>query len=164
MKEKTYTNRHNARRAGVQAGIPRERIAITVHKAAGEVRFGFAEIAGPLQTSIEMVPPMPPTQTLPTEAPEKDVRNGVRRPGAGGLCRAVWDWLDAHPSVSVREALAVAPSMGWNLNNVSCEFYGWRRYNRTAPPPCQAPASADVPAKALNRAAKPRIGVGAGGA
>ena len=34
----TYTKRVNARRAGVAAGIPSERVALTVHKNGDEVR------------------------------------------------------------------------------------------------------------------------------
>lgn len=40
----TYTRRENARRAGVAAGVTRERIKITVHKSDGEVRFGWKEL------------------------------------------------------------------------------------------------------------------------
>lgn len=41
MEAKTYTNRNNARRAGVAAGVPAELVEITVHKNGDEVRFGW---------------------------------------------------------------------------------------------------------------------------
>ena len=40
----TYTRRENARCAGVAAGVPAERIKITVHKSDGKVRFGWREV------------------------------------------------------------------------------------------------------------------------
>ena len=45
----TYTKRVNARRAGVAAGIPSERVALTVHKNGDEVRFGWKESAAPVK-------------------------------------------------------------------------------------------------------------------
>ena len=60
---------------------------------------------------------------------EQEERNGVKRPKAGGVCAAVWAWLDANPAATLKEAKAVAPAHGWNENNVSCEFYSWRKFN-----------------------------------
>lgn len=68
---------------------------------------------------------------------EKDrpSQNGIKRPSAGGLCRAVWDEMDhlrdsqqgAIPSAAqVKEA---AKGKEWNENNAMIEFYQWRKFN-----------------------------------
>lgn len=144
MELKTYTTRHNARRAGLQAGIPTERVVITVHKDGDEVRFGFADGDADQGSFQGVAPPALPVLPPPSSAAERpssvrvaaEVRNGVRRPAPGGVCRAVWDWLDAHPSVSAKEARACAAEHGWNENNVSCEFYAWRKFHRAEKPAC----------------------------
>lgn len=117
----TYTRRENARRAGVAAGIPSERVAITVHKDGDEVRFGWKESAAPVKKA---------TTTASKAAPkvEQEERNGVKRPKAGGVCAAVWAWLDTNPTATLKEAKAAAPAHGWNENNVSCEFYARRKF------------------------------------
>ena len=126
----TYTRRENARRAGVAAGIPSERVALTVHKNGDEVRFGFKESATPVKKA---------TTTASKAAPkvEHEERNGVKRPKAGGACAAVWAWLDANPAATLKEAKAAAPAHGWNENNVSCEYYARRKFlgiSRTTAP------------------------------
>jgi hypothetical protein len=63
---------------------------------------------------------------------EREERNGVKRPRPGGLCAAVWSWLDAHKGATSKDVKAAAPVKGWNLNNASIEFYQWRKFN--APP------------------------------
>lgn len=116
----TYTKRVNARRAGVAAGIPSERVAITVHKDGDEVRFGWKESATPVKQK--------PITTLAAPKVEQEERDGVKRPKAGGVCAAVWAWLDANPTATLKEAKAAAPANGWNQNNVSCEFYARRKF------------------------------------
>lgn len=117
----TYTKRTNARRAGIAAGIPSERVAITVHKNGDQVRFGWSESATPVKKAM--------TTASKSEANAVQVeRNGVKRPKAGGLCAAVWEWLDANPVATLKEAKAEAPKNGWNVNNVSCEFYARRKF------------------------------------
>ncbi|MCK6393731.1 hypothetical protein [Zoogloea sp.] len=124
MEAKTYTKRENARRAGVAAGVPAELVGITVHKDGDEVRFGWETLEAP--AAPEMT-----TATPEVVAPKvsRVEQNGVRRPKEGGLCAAVWAWLDAHPGATVKEAKAAAPDHGWNVNNVACEFYAWRKFN-----------------------------------
>lgn len=119
----TYTKRVNARRAGVAAGIPSERVALTVHKSAEGVRFGWKESATPVKKATT-------TASKPASAPkvEQEERNGVKRPKTGGVCAAVWAWLDATPAATLKEAKAAAPAHGWNPNNVSCEFYARRKF------------------------------------
>ena len=109
----TYTKRVNARRAGVAAGIPSERVALTVHKNGDEVRFGWKESATPVKPEKVTTCSKPPKV-------EQEERNGVKRPKAGGVCADVWVWLDAHPAATLKDAKAEAVQRGWNPNNVSC--------------------------------------------
>lgn len=66
---------------------------------------------------------------------EKDrpEQNGVKRPSAGGLCRAVWDFCDSlHTAEAVPTVAQVkleAEARGWNSNNASIEYYQWRKFN-----------------------------------
>ena len=124
MEAKTYTKRVNARRAGVAAGIPSERVKITVHKNGDEVRFGWKESATPVKEAVTTATPK--AKPAPVQQVEQ---NGVKRPKAGGVCAAVWGWLDTNPGATVKDAKAVAPVQGWNPNNVACEFYAWRKFN-----------------------------------
>lgn len=123
---KTYTNRNNARRAGVAAGIPAELVEITVHKNGDEVRFGWKEMApAPVVTTSK--PKKAPVPKV--ERTERVEQNGVKRPAPGGLCAAVWEYLDKHPKATAKDLREVAPSKDWNVNNVACEFYQWRKFN-----------------------------------
>lgn len=143
---KTYTKRENAKRAAIAAGVPAELVQITVHKNGDEVRFGWKAKQPPVgaaqgaantpaatATESEPVAPAVAAQVAPTGkgAPkvEREERNGVKRPKDGGLCAAVWAWLDAHPGATIKDAKAAAPGNGWNENNVACEFYAWRKFN-----------------------------------
>lgn len=62
---------------------------------------------------------------------EKDrpERNGIKRPSAGGKCRAIWDHLDTMEAPTAKAVRAVAAEKGWNPNNAVIEFYQWRKYN-----------------------------------
>jgi len=126
----TYTKRVNARRAGVAAGIPKELLKITVHKNGDVVRFGWIECAAPVKVAKAMTTLAPKAKAKPVPASaQQDAQNGVKRPKTGGVCAAVWAWLDANPGATVGSAKEVAPSKGWNSNNVACEFYAWRKFN-----------------------------------
>lgn len=121
----------------------------------------LAGIAYPRKATLAQLQALLPAPATAPEGKglriEKDrpERNGVKRPSAGGKCRAVWDALDAYraevgevPSASVVRELAA--DMGWNPNNASIEFYQWRKYNgitgrtpkRAAPAP-EAEATTD---------------------
>ena len=134
MEVTTYTRRENARRAGVEAGVPAERVKITVHKGNGEVRFGWkeAEPASGDAGRVQRQTPVPATQgassgeTAPTPPPSE--RSAPKRPRAGGKCAAVWDYLDAHPVTTVAELREVATTKGWNQANATCELYAWRKF------------------------------------
>nr|WP_312661082.1 hypothetical protein [Stenotrophomonas geniculata] len=130
MEAKTYTKRENARRAGVAAGVPAELVEITVHKNGDEVRFGWKAMEA-LATAAEAAPVVPTGKPKKAAAPkvERVEQNGVKRPKDGGLCAAVWAWLDANPTATIKDAKAAAPGNGWNENNVACEFYAWRKFN-----------------------------------
>ena len=64
---------------------------------------------------------------------DREEQNGVKRPSAGGLCRAIWDQLDAMTEAgeetTIKTIKAHAEREGWNLNNTSIEFYQWRKFN-----------------------------------
>lgn len=80
---------------------------------------------------------------------EKDrpEQHGIKRPSAGGKCRAVWDALDGLAThvtyngdnttngplgvagVTSKMVKQLALDEGWNPNNASIEFYQWRKYN-----------------------------------
>lgn len=66
MEAKTYTNRNNARRAGVAAGVPAELVEITVHKSAEGVRFGWRPMEAPAPAAAEPV--------VTTSKPKKEPR------------------------------------------------------------------------------------------
>lgn len=128
MEAKTYTNRNNARRAGVAAGVPAELVEITVHKSGDEVRFGWRQMEAPAPAAADAVVTTSKPKKAATPKVERIEQNGVKRPKEGGLCAAVWAWLDANPTATIKDAKAAAPEHGWNENNVSSEFYAWRRF------------------------------------
>lgn len=121
----TYTRRENARRAAVALGVPRELVQITVHKNDGGVRFGWKKSA--MQATKALATRV--GAKLPNKRPIDD-HNAIRRPKAGGICAAIWDWLDVHPNAALSEVRAAGLTQGWNKNNLTCEYYNWRKYNR----------------------------------
>lgn len=106
------------------------------------------------------VPPAPVEKKAETKSTgltiEKDrpEQNGVKRPSAGGMCRAVWDacWAQQAETGEVPTAKWVkekAAAMGWNPNNASIEYYQWRKFNgisgRVAAPKPAAEPAAEAP-------------------
>ena len=76
-------------------------------------------------------------------------QNGVKRPSAGGLCRAVWDACWAHQEITgtpptAKEVKAIAETNGWNTNNASIEYYQWRKFNGISGRVKAAPAVAET--------------------
>ncbi len=128
METKTYTKRTNARRAGVAAGVPAELVEITVHKNGDEVRFGWKAMEAPAPAADAVVTTGKPKKAAAPKV-ERVEQNEVKRPKDGGLCAAVWAWLDANPDATIKDAKAAANDHGWNENNVACEFYAWRKFN-----------------------------------
>lgn len=129
---KTYTNRTNARRAGVAAGVPAELVQITVHKSADGTRFGWKQKEAPAPAA-EAAPAAP---VVTTGKPKKEAapkverveQNGVKRPGPG-KCLEVWEYLDQHGNMKPKDLQPVAEAKGWNINNVQIELYQWRKFN-----------------------------------
>lgn len=79
-------------------------------------------------------------------------QNGVKRPSAGGMCRAVWDACWAHQAATstpptAKEVKAIAETNGWNQNNASIEYYQWRKFNGITGRVKAAPAQAEVETK-----------------
>jgi hypothetical protein len=71
---------------------------------------------------------------------ERPTQNGVQQPSAGTLCRAVWDQLTtlmqynlsstgAATVPSAQDIKKIGEEKGWNNNNVSIEYYRWRKFN-----------------------------------
>lgn len=64
--------------------------------------------------------------------PQRESRNGIRRPAPGGLCAAVWEALDqmhaAKVEITAQAVRDLATAKAWNQSNASIEFYGWRRW------------------------------------
>lgn len=87
-----------------------------------------------------VTPPLPvsskPTQVAVGLVIEKNrpEQNGIKRPSAGGRCRAVWDAMDEFVALENAQPDAkfvrkLAEENGWNPNNASIEFYQWRKFN-----------------------------------
>lgn len=137
----TYTKRSNARRAGIAAGVPAERLRITVHKKGGEVRFGWkAEASAAHGEALAVAERVGKSQFQvaskggrTTEAP-RERRNGVNRPKEGGKCAVIWQYLDANPTTTAKEIREVAIAKDWNANNASTELSQWRRFMGIAKP------------------------------
>lgn len=65
---------------------------------------------------------------------DRPVRNGIKRPSAGGKCAAVWEALDAmvaggNAKPMPADAKAWAEANGTNPNNAVIELYVWRKFN-----------------------------------
>ncbi|MGT2505498.1 hypothetical protein [Cupriavidus basilensis] len=134
MTTKTYTKRENAKRAAIAAGVPAGQVQITVHKNGDDVRFGWKAKEAPAKGAqgAASTPAASATRSRPVATPadaQREERNGVKRPKAGGLCAQVWNWLDAHPTSTVKETKAWAEANQQNANNASIEFYAWRKFN-----------------------------------
>ena len=68
------------------------------------------------------------------EANKEPEQNGIRRPGAGTLCRAAWDMFDAVSTVlgstaPIGYVLPVALDRGLNEANVKAEYARWKKYH-----------------------------------
>lgn len=61
---------------------------------------------------------------------DRDERNGVKRPSKGGVCRQVWDMLDAiGKKATAKEARAKGAELGLNKTTTMVQFYQWRKFN-----------------------------------
>jgi hypothetical protein len=59
----------------------------------------------------------------------REKRNGIKRPNPGGLCAAVWDYLDENGNTTPKELKLIAESKSWNPNNAQMELYQWRKFH-----------------------------------
>jgi hypothetical protein len=71
-------------------------------------------------------PNAPKGYTIQKNRPEQ---NGVKRPSDNTTCGKVWAAFDANPTIASKQLGELAEANGWNKNNVSCEFYQWRKFN-----------------------------------
>ncbi|WP_157275053.1 hypothetical protein [Dechloromonas agitata] len=115
----TYSNRSNARRAALQAGIERDRVEITVHKLPEGVRFGF----------VERVPfSNKPMNTVNASHVKNRIdEDAIRHPSSGGVCSAIWEWVTKNPQATFGDIKNVGLEMGWNKNTVARQFYECRK-------------------------------------
>ncbi len=61
---------------------------------------------------------------------DREARNGVSRPSAGGKCRGIWDELDAMGvDVAAKDARAKLVPQGYDKTTVMVQFYRWRKFN-----------------------------------
>lgn len=62
----------------------------------------------------------------------REERNGLVRPSAGGICRAMWDAveqsIDAGKMLTAKEFKVLSEANGWNWNNASAEYYKARQF------------------------------------
>jgi hypothetical protein len=115
-------------------------------EAASPSPSAFASFAMAQLTAPSNAAPVEPQRTSTSQRIaglkiEKDraQANGVKERSKGGLCRAVWDALDAmmkkDPATgatsvpSVADIKAHAEAQGWNVNNASIEYYQWRKFH-----------------------------------
>lgn len=128
----TYSNRSNARRAALQAGLERDRVEITVHKFPEGVRFGFVERI-PFSNKL--------MHTVNASHVENRIdEDAIRRPSSGGVCSAIWEWVTKNPQATIGDIKIVGLEMGWNKNTVARQFYECRKslgigYAASEPPP-----------------------------
>ena len=90
------------------------------------------EVLEVLEASMEKEPVARASGGLKIEK-NREERNGIKKPSAGGICRAVWDALDAlvasGETPTAKSVKALAQEQGWNPNNASIEFYQWRKFH-----------------------------------
>lgn len=86
-------------------------------------------------TTVEIPPAAPAAPEAPKASKVRsEVRNGVRKP-IKGKCAEIWATLTAVQEISenntpltISEVKELAATHGWNLNNATIEFYGWRKF------------------------------------
>jgi len=119
---------HEAR----QAAKAKEEAAKAKSDAEYEASAGRAAKAAPAPAPAKPAAKPAARKGVKVEA-NREERNGVKRPSAGGVCRAVWDECDARQAAgtppTVKGLKELAPSRGWNPNNAAIEFYQWRKFN-----------------------------------
>lgn len=125
MTAKTYANLKSAKAAARRAGCTNPVVA----EVDGRYNWAEPKPAAPLgkPASAKQV------KGLKIEK-NREERNGVKRPSAGGACAAVWDWLDKNGNAMPADLKPVAEAKGWNINNASIELYQWRKFTGVGRP------------------------------
>lgn len=92
------------------------------------------EVRAPRPKRVKTPPPVVPRASYKGLKIQKErlVQNGKKRPSVGGVCEAVWcvfDKMHAEGKLCRADELpAIADAHGWNRNNVTCEYYAWRKF------------------------------------
>ena len=144
---KFFSNQSNARRAlkkifNCSTEIANSLINMEALEDGGRYWFSEAAVnraANPSIAADKIATVAVPAPVAP-EAPKaskarSETRNGVRRP-IKGKCAEVWSTLDdikkQGSEVDIHVVRELAAQKGWNLNNATIEFYGWRKFHAVA--------------------------------
>ena len=144
---KFFSNQSNARRAlkkifNCSTEVANSLINMEALEDGGRYWFSEAAVnraANPSIAADKIATVAVPAPAAP-EAPKaskarSEIRNGVRKP-IKGKCAEVWATLTAVQEISetnapltISEVKELAATHGWNLNNATIEFYGWRKFH-----------------------------------
>lgn len=141
---KFFTNMSNARRAlkkifNCSTEVANSLIHIEALEDGGRYWFSEAAVNRAANPSIEadkiatVAVPAPAAPEAPKASKVRsEIRNGVRRP-IKGKCAEVWSTLDDIKKqgfeIDIHVVREVAAQKGWNMNNATIEFYGWRKFH-----------------------------------
>ena len=146
---KFFSNQSNARRAlkkifNCTTEVANSLINLEALEDGGRYWFSEAAVNHAANPSIAadkiatVAVPAPAAPEAPKASkPRSVIQNGVRKP-IKGKCADVWAALDemqaTHPqaAINIADVRALAETKGWNLNNATIEFYGWRKFNGVA--------------------------------
>lgn len=144
---KFFTNMSNARRAlkkifNCSTEVANSLINLEALEDGGRYWFSEAAVnraANPSIAADKIATVAVPAPAAP-EAPKaskvrSEIHNGVRRP-IKGKCAEVWSTLDDIKKqgfeIDIHVVRELAAQKGWNLNNATIEFYGWRKFHAVA--------------------------------
>lgn len=152
MAVKTYSNKSNAKRAAIKAGVNLDNVTF-VQNAEGwyweenaveqAVAAAIAEVDTRAEDEALAAVNLKLVEVEPKQAPagnglkierNREERNGIKRPSVGGKCRQVWDACDAQYNNGKgmipmpKDIKAWAEANGHNCNNAVIELYQWRKF------------------------------------
>lgn len=144
---KFFTNMSNARRAlkkifNCSTEVANSLINLEALEDGGRYWFSEAAVNRAANPSIAadkiatVAVPAPAAPEVPKASKVRsEIRNGVRRP-IKGKCAEVWSTLDDIKKqgfeIDIHIVRELAAQKGWNLNNATIEFYGWRKFHAVA--------------------------------